>query len=118
MGDEKEEMPHPFEALSREQIYIYAKEIQEHFREERRLRMELEEQNQKLAQRVQELSALNRLFQEHLEQRSDMVQAYREVLQGVERLAQEATALARRAQSLPLPDLGDIPRLGPEDKRP
>ena len=73
--------------------------------EERRLHGELEERNRQLEQRVQELTDLNALIQEHLDQRFAVVQAYRDVLGTLESLAQQTNALKDRASSQPLPDL-------------
>lgn len=101
--------PRSFEQLSRQQLVIYARELQELFNEERHLRQELEGQKSQLEQLFREMAALNRLFQEHLSQRFKVVQAYREVLEGVQKIAQEINALAEHAksQSLPPQDLPD-----------
>ena len=78
-----------------------------------------------LEQRVTELTALNNLFQEHMRQRSDVIQAYRELVeglqklpQGLETLARETDALVKRAQAQPIPDLQDVPQLEPTDRPP
>lgn len=56
-----------FDQLCRQQLGIYAEELHEHIREERRVRRQLEERNQQSEQREQELNALNAMFQRHLE---------------------------------------------------
>jgi len=56
-----------FDQLSRQQLGIYAEELHEHIREERRVRRQLEERNQQLERRVRELNALNAIIQRHLE---------------------------------------------------
>ena len=55
--------PPTFEELSRQQLEIFAKEIQEHFSEERRLREELEVRNERLEQRLREITAIERMNQ-------------------------------------------------------
>ena len=52
-----------FDQFNRQQLEIYAKELREYFQAERQLRETLEEQNRRLERRLQELAALNRLFQ-------------------------------------------------------
>jgi len=91
--------PQSFEELSHQQLLILAQDLSTLYAQERRLREELEERNRQLEQKVRELSALNRLFQEYLAQHHEMVRAFREALEGIQRLAQEATRLAERAQA-------------------
>ena len=62
-----EETLDTFDLLSRQQLEIYARELQQHFREERRLRQLLREHNGQLEQRMRELTALNTMFQAHLQ---------------------------------------------------
>jgi DNA-binding NtrC family response regulator len=81
---------------------------------ELRLHRELEEKHRQLEQRITELTAVNRLFQDHLAQRFAAVQAYRDFLEGLQRLLKEMSALVERAQSQPIPDLQDAPGLDPE----
>lgn len=81
--------------------------------EERRLLQELQEQHQQLEQRVRELTALNRLFQQHLSERSAGVQGYKEVLDGLQRVQKEINALVDRAKSQALPELQDVANLDP-----
>jgi hypothetical protein len=47
-----------FEELNKEQIGIYAKELNDHFRNERKLRGNLSERDAQLDQRAREVSAL------------------------------------------------------------
>ena len=112
MATEEDEAPQTFEKLSRAQLEIYAKELNEHVRVERHLRLELEGQNQQLEQRVREITALNQLFQRHLDERVAVVKAYKEVIDGLNKIGQEFSALVRRAEEQPLPDLQELPRLG------
>ena len=83
--------------------------------EERRLHRELEEQHQQLELRVRELTALNQMFQRHLEERFGIVEAYREILAGLQKLEVETSALIDRAKSQPIPDVADIPSTGQGD---
>ena len=76
--------------------------------ERHRLRRELEETNRQLDFRVRELTSLNRLFQEHLSQRFAVIEAYREVVEGLRELDDKTKALAERAEAQQLPDLRDI----------
>ncbi len=79
----------------------------------------LAERTGQLEQRVRELTALNRLFQEDLGQRFQVVvAACREVLEGLQKLAQETSVLVQHAQFQPLPDLKQVPLPDPEDSTP
>ena len=100
----------------RQQLEIYARELKEHFNEERCLRQELEGRNEQLEFRVREISALNRLFQEHLNQRFAVAQAYRELLKDLEGYPQDLERIIQRALSQPLPDLQDVPGLHLDDR--
>ena len=103
--------PRTFDKLSREQLEIYAKELREHVEEERRLRKELETQNKQLEQRIREITALNHLFQQHLDERMAVVKAYREVLEGLNNLGRQTSLLVKKAESQSLPVLQELPRL-------
>lgn len=68
--------------------------------EEKQRQADREEEHQKqLAQRSLELRALNRLFQRHLQERAETVDAYQNVTEGLRRLAQNASTLAEAARS-------------------
>jgi len=88
-----------FYLFSRQQLEIYARELREHITNERRLRRELEEQNRILENRVRELTALNQLFQQHLQERFETLEAYRHVCERIERLAEEVDALVNYVRS-------------------
>ena len=102
-----------FDKLSRDQLEIYAKELREHMQSERQLREDLQSQNRKLEQRIREITALNQLFQKHLDERVAVVQAYREVLKGLNTIGLETSKLVKKAESLELPDMQDLPSLDP-----
>ena len=98
--------PQSLEQVSREQLEIYAKELQMSFHNERRLRQELEKQNEKLAQLVREITALNQMFQEYLARRSPLAQAYVELREGLQQLVREADILLERNRADSLPGRG------------
>ncbi|MFQ6031007.1 MAG: adenylate/guanylate cyclase domain-containing protein, partial [Dehalococcoidia bacterium] len=114
MATNDKDAPGTFRDLRRNQLEIYAKELQEHFQQERRLRRGLEASHRELEQRIREVTALNSLFQEHLRQRSAVVEAYAEVREGLQRISRETSALAERARSERLPDTGVSPDLNPD----
>lgn len=105
MAQENSDPQGSVSGLTLRQLEIYATELQQYYREERRLRGELEERNQQLEQRLQELTALNQLFQQHLTERFNLVDTYRWVLEQLQRLAQEANDLARQASSQTIAEL-------------
>ena len=78
---------------------------------EHRLPQGMEEERHQLEQRVQELTALNKLFQEHLHQRFEMVEAYTRLLESLQKLALETSALAEQARSQPYLDLAALRHL-------
>ncbi|MBI2866700.1 MAG: hypothetical protein HYX97_00015 [Chloroflexi bacterium] len=100
-----------FHTLSRQQLEIYAKELQARIVEERRLRQELAEQTGQLEQRLREITALNQMFQKHLGQQFEVIDTYRQLLDGLRRLAHDATALREQADKAPLPDTHNAPGL-------
>ncbi|MBF8266917.1 MAG: hypothetical protein HW388_425 [Dehalococcoidia bacterium] len=105
MSPDEMEAPRAFERLSRQQLETYARELREHFQEELRLRKEMEALNWRMTQQLQELTALNRLFRRHLSERFAVVDAHRQVLRDLTRVAQKTAALAKRAEARLPPDL-------------
>lgn len=75
------------------------------FLENARLYDELAERNSLLEQRVREVTVLNDLFQSHLNQRYGVAEGYEEVVEGLQGLVRQLSALLEKAQSQPLPDL-------------
>lgn len=75
--------------------------------EQRRAIQKLEKSYQQVEQRFRELSALNRLFQEHLSERLSVVEALREFITEFGRLAQELRSLVRSADRKWAPQLLD-----------
>ena len=103
MSTEEGSIPRTFAQLGRQQLEIYARELQQHIQEERRLLQEIENRNQQLEKRVGELTALNSLFQVHLGQHFSVVEAFQNFVEGLQQLAHEATDLASQAPSRPIP---------------
>ena len=57
-----------------------------------------------------------RCFHKHLDERTAVVMAYREILDGLGQLANQFSDLAERARAQPIPDLDELPTLAEEDK--
>ena len=74
----------------------------------REMAAKLAAQREQLELRVRELTALNELFQQHLIERFEVTDAYRQMLTGLEGLAKDTSALVDRAKSLVLPDLSEV----------
>ncbi|MFH1140329.1 MAG: response regulator [Chloroflexota bacterium] len=99
----EQEVP-TFEQMGREQLEVYAQELGHLFREERRLRSEMDEKNRQLEQRIKEIHGLNQMVQAHLAEEGQVLGAYRELFLEWKRLMNEMQALAARGDSLPLPE--------------
>lgn len=97
-----------FDDLNRKQLEIYAKELQMHFIEERRLRQELYDRNQQLELRVQEITALNQLFKQHLDQRFEAARAFKDLLKGLANVSEAIDGINNKAKSYDLPDADEI----------
>jgi len=78
-----------FEDLTKDQMAIYAKELNDHFRAERKLRLSLTERNAELEQRAREVAGLNNLLQQHLAEWYKLAHEYREVLTSIKELLNE-----------------------------
>ncbi len=70
-----------------QQLEIYARELSEHFNEDRKLMQKLEERSKELEKRVREVMALNTMFQKHLTERFALVQAYKDMLEQMQTLS-------------------------------
>jgi len=68
----------------------------------------VKERTAKLDQRLKEITALNKLFQDHISKRSGVAGAYREVMIEFQTLADGMTKLSKRLSSLPTPDPMDF----------
>ena len=89
-----DDAPGTFDQITREQLEIYAREVQSHYKEERRLRTQLEERNEVLEQRIREITALNQLFQRHLAERDSLVDSCMRLGDRLQQLAERAGAEA------------------------
>ncbi len=67
----------------------------------------MKEQQALLEQRVREIAALNRTLQSNIQQRFEMARAYQELVEGINRLGDEARGLTQVAASQELPNLID-----------
>ena len=73
------------------------------------------ERTGELEQKVREIAALNRFFQQHLEWRSEVDARHQEVGGNLKRLAADIDALAQRAKAELFTDLQEMPHLNSED---
>jgi hypothetical protein len=71
-----------------EQAKLYARDLSELYRAERKRREELAEEKLVLEFKVRELEALNKLFQSYLEQRFAALRAYAELIEDIKNLLQ------------------------------
>lgn len=106
-----------YDNLSRQQLEIYARELSEHFNEERKLRQQLEERGKELEKRVREVTALNNMFQKHLSERFALIQAYKDMLEHMQTLSVQVEGMVKKARSQPIPDLSDIAGMGGENRK-
>ena len=102
-----------YEKLTRDQLEIYARELRDHVETERGLREELESRNRELEDRVREITALNQVFQKHLDERLAVGRAYHDVLDGLSQISNQTAELVKKAQAVQLPKVLDIPSLDP-----
>ncbi len=99
--------------ISRSQLEVYATELQLHVREQRGVREELQRTNGQLEQRLMEITSLNRLFQDHLTERSSLFEMYRSILERLERHAAEAWDLSEFAKGNLTSDVFPVPSWEP-----
>ena len=69
MTEQSSQTQENLDDLVHQQLELYAGDLRDLFHKERMLSQDLADKNQQLEQRVRELTALNRLFQEHLLER-------------------------------------------------
>lgn len=82
--------------------------------EQQWLREEIQRRNEELERRVQELEGLNRLFQQHLSERFAVVDAFRQLIEDLERNPRDMQGALQRARSQSLPDPAEVFGNGPE----
>lgn len=94
-------VPHrSFAEMTKEQIAIYAKELNESFHNERALRMTLQERDSLLNQRAREVTALNHLLQQQLTEWHQFAEDYRDVLLSIRDLLGEGDFGPERTEAL------------------
>lgn len=102
------QLPQTWERMGPEQLRIYAQELAETYRKEQQLRQEVEAKNRELEQKLRELSALNRMFQKHLDIRFQVEDALKRLVDGIHRTAEEADEILRQTEGgSPLSTSGD-----------
>lgn len=97
-----------FHDLSDQQLQIYAKELQEHYHEERRLRQKLEEWNGQLQQMLVEMTAMSKFMQERLAQSFSMAYAYRGLMGELEQIQMRAYGLLQGASTESEPEMQQL----------
>ena len=107
----KNEPVKTFDELSREQLVIYAIELNQLIETERQLRLELESRNRELQERVREIKALNQLFHKHLDERLVVTGAFSKILEGVRENEKTAHELAQNGGAVHVPEVVDLPIL-------
>ena len=68
-----------------------------------------------LEQRMREVAALNRMFQQQIIQHSEAMPEFLRALEELQKVLGEIGSLAQEAQSRPIPELPELPSLGPID---
>ena len=89
-----------FAQLTKDQIAIYAKELNEHFQQERRLRMSLHARDEQLEQRAREVTALNQMLPQHLLEWYKVAQEYREVLGTIKEVLRDGVVTPDRSDEM------------------
>lgn len=116
-----DEVATSWEQLSSEQIKLYAKDMADLYKEERKLRHDIEAKNRELELRVRELTALNSVFQGHLNMRMQTEDCFNQLVENIGVLAAGAQALRNKVQladSRPgIRPESSNPRLAQSDKR-
>lgn len=107
MKDRTSDERRSFEQLAQEQLGIYARELQEHYREERRLRQQVAEWDQRLQAIIQEMATLRDLLLSRLRQHFAHSEDQRQFLAAMDWLADRCAALGQKAPAdLPTGVLG------------
>jgi len=94
------DIPKTWDKMGEEQLRLYAQELAETYRQEKELRHEILEKNRELEKRVQELSALNAIFQKHLDMRFRTEESFKRLVEGVNRLVGEANQFLHQGESM------------------
>ena len=94
------ELRKSFEELTKDQMAIYAKELNDPFRAERKLRLSLTERNAELEQRAREVAGLNNILQQHLAEWYKLAYDYRDVLTSIKELLSDGMVKDERTSQL------------------
>jgi len=86
--------------MTEQQIAIYAKEMNDHFRNQRRLRCNLQERDAMLEQPAREVTALNNMLQQQLVEWYKVDQEYRDVLSTIKDVLREGMMGAVRGDEI------------------
>ena len=98
--DKTKDIPKTWDKMGEEQLRLYARELAEIYRQEKELRQEISEKNKELGKRVQELSALNAVFQKHLDMRFRTEEAFKRLVEGINRLVSDANQFLHQDEVL------------------
>ena len=98
MTSEPKSIPPPDKAQMEEQLYLYAKDLHALYEAEKKEREALAEEKLVLEMRLKELSALNHLFQQHLERRQRLEETLQEVASRLKRLLAQSPQAKLRQQ--------------------
>lgn len=98
--DNIRDIPKTWDKMGEEQLKLYAQELSEIYRQEKELRQEISEKNKELEKRVQELSALNAIFQKHLDMRFKTEEAFKHLVEGINRLVGDANQFLHQDENL------------------
>ncbi len=96
---------HPFELRGVVRNAVAMKQLSLHLEEM------VQERTAGLEDQLRELTALNRIFQKHLDWRSSLDAHFREIMENLQRVAADIGELAHRAQPKPSLDLPAMPSL-------
>ncbi len=91
------QVPQTWERMGSEQLRIYARELAETYRKEQQLRQEVEAKNRELEQKLREISALNALFQKHLDLRRQKQEELKGLVDAIYKVGEEAEEIMLRA---------------------
>ncbi|MBI2856892.1 MAG: hypothetical protein HYX95_01110 [Chloroflexi bacterium] len=88
--------------MGAEQLKLYASELSSLYKQERQLRQQLEARNKDLELRIRELSALNAMFQQHLDHRTRTEEALRRLVATIAQVSAEAEEILHLVEKSPL----------------
>lgn len=98
MTSQPQSVPPPDRAQVEEQLYLYARDLHALYEAEKKEREALAEEKLVLEMRLKELSALNHLFQQHLERRQRLEETLQEVVSTLKQLMAKSSSAKLRQQ--------------------